>query len=405
MPKLKLFISHSSRLDDMDHEQADADRNWRLLHETCAELERRYRDAIEILVDWQGLTPGDDWNRELNLWLAECQAAIILFSKRALTLSDWVAKEAAILGWRRVLDPGFELIPVTIEGESSPEDLAGGFWGSLDLNRIQSIHAASRAVDIVDELATRLGDPQQLVERCASTPLQRLQAGVAQLLAEAAIEASLEEATLALGGAAVDARVSNRTRFAEALARRLFRTSLDAPGACFEACRTAFDYLAPRLLLERAWELVSQVRALWVHPAAAAYLPAALEDRSSLALCGRLIAHADDLLGADAYTLERYLQRAWPGAQPRCVPVTEVRSASDVKAEIRRRVLGGGLPPFLTEAELDEQVNREPTATAWPRSPRSWRPFASVPKRSGSGRPELLSSSMPCAPARDSRFR
>ncbi len=362
MPALRLFVSHSSRLDDVPRRYTDDDANWCLLRATCDGLQARYGDAIRILVDRDGLIPGDDWNLELNLWLAECQAAVILVSRRALERSDWVAKEAAILGWRRALDPNFKLILVTIEGESSPDDLAQGFFGALDLGRLHCVHAGRDAAVIVDGIARGLGDPDTLAADCARTPLDLLQGGIARLLAQTATEDSLEAAAAALGCADLDPRLSNRERCAAALARRLLRTSLDGPGSCFQTCRCTFDHLAPRLTWERARELLEQVRPLWVHPAAAAYLPAALDDRRALTLSGQLLTQADDLLGTEAYTLERYLQRAWPGAHPRCVPVGAARTAAQVQAEIRRRVLGEGLPPMLTATQLDRQVNREPTA-------------------------------------------
>lgn len=80
----RLIVSHSSRLDDVPHRYTDDDANWCLLGEVCDRLKARYGDAIQILVDRDGLISGDDWNRELNLWLAECQEAILLVSKRAL---------------------------------------------------------------------------------------------------------------------------------------------------------------------------------------------------------------------------------------------------------------------------------------------------------------------------------
>jgi len=238
MTALKLFVSHSSRLDDQEHDYADDQANWRLLREVCDALEARCQDSIQLLVDWSGLTAGDDWNRELNLWLAECHAAVVLVSKRALKRSDWVAKEASILGWRRALDPSFLLIPVLIAGESTKRDLATGFFGSLDMDRIQCVDVPRSAQAIVEGIAKRLGAPADLAARRAQTPLELLQGGIAHLLAQTATEASLETAAVALGCTAVDPRVSNRERFAEALAKQLFQTSLDAPDACFRPVAT-----------------------------------------------------------------------------------------------------------------------------------------------------------------------
>ncbi len=143
MSALKLFISHSSRLDDVEAQSTPAlDRNWRLLDDTCKAIRKKYGDRVAVLVDKDGLIPGEDWNHQLNLWLAECRVAvIILFSKRAIEKSDWVGKEAAILSWQAevLADKDFTLIPVMLDGESTPEDLAKDFLqGSRD--RHPSVH-------------------------------------------------------------------------------------------------------------------------------------------------------------------------------------------------------------------------------------------------------------------------
>ncbi|MBK1649582.1 toll/interleukin-1 receptor domain-containing protein [Rhabdochromatium marinum] len=364
MAPLKLFISHSSRLDDVPHKYTDDDANWRLLRKTCDGLKERYGDAIHILVDRDGLIPGDDWNRELNLWLAECQAAIILVSKRALEKSDWVAKEAAILGWRKVLNPNFILIPVTIEGESCQADLAVGFWGSLEMSRIQCVSARHDAQTIVEGVVDSLGNPADLSHSCACTPLDLLRDAVAKLLVDAATATALETALDDFGPLtthAVGPGLPSLNRYAHRLAERLLQTSGDDVRSCFNAFRHILDRV-PLLSGSQQRLLLKQLRALWVHPGAAGFLPAAGEDKRPLALCGQMVTLADDLLKAEAYTLERYLERAWPGSHPRCVPITELQSAEQVRAEIRRRVLGPGVPSSLPDALLDVQVNQEPTA-------------------------------------------
>jgi len=363
MPALRLFVSHSSRLDDVPHRYTDDDANWRLLRETCDGLKARYGGAIRILVDRDGLVPGDDWNKELNLWLAECQAAIILVSKRALEESDWVAKEAAILGWRKVLDPRFVLIPVTIEGESCQADLATGFWGSLEMGRIQGVHALRDAHAIVEGVATRLGEPNELIQRCGFTPLDLLRDAIAKLLADSATAAALETALDDFGQVppVIGAGLPAVNRYAHRLAERLLQTAGDDVRSCFNAFRHILDRV-PLLSGGQQRLLLKQLRALWVHPGAAGFLPSAAEYRHSLTLCGQMVTLSDDLLQAEAYTLERYLERAWPGSHPRCVPIAELQSAEQVRAEIRRRVLGAGVPSWLPDAQLDAQVNQEPTA-------------------------------------------
>ena len=119
MGALKLFISHSSRLDDesVDSNDPEKNPNLKLLLEVIEDIKKEYGESIEILVDKDehGLPAGIDWEKRLNEWLAECHAAIILFSKRAIENSNWVKKEATILSWRRELEKDFILIPVCTE--------------------------------------------------------------------------------------------------------------------------------------------------------------------------------------------------------------------------------------------------------------------------------------------------
>lgn len=152
MAKLKLFISHSSRLDDLDDDGRPSRRNWVLLEKTCEALRDYYGDRIEILVDQEGLMPSCDWEQYLNEWLAECHVAIILFSKRAAHLSNWVKKEATILGWRRQTDPNFKLIPVFIDHEVKPEDLENGYFGTLKILAAQCVKNAKCEQDMLSAL-------------------------------------------------------------------------------------------------------------------------------------------------------------------------------------------------------------------------------------------------------------
>lgn len=363
MPALKLFVSHSSRLDDVPHKYTDDDANWRLLRRTCTGLKACYEDDVQVLVDRDGLVGGDDWNRELNLWLAECHAAVILFSSRALTLSDWVKKEAAILGWRAALDPDFTLIPVTLEGESTSEDLAKGYFGALDIGRIQCVHADPNADDVVAKVSRRLGKREEIAAQHAKTPLDLLQGGIKKILADNVTADSIAAALEAVGSEATSDRVSNRERYAELLARTLLQTSLDEADACFRTFQRSFGLLAPKLPKQRAYELLVASRSLWVHPGAAAYLATALKRKVALALTAQLTLQADPELGAEAYTLERYIERAWPQSPLLKLVMVPARYTPDeVRAQIRESMLGRMPPglPALLQGMRDDQIRRDP---------------------------------------------
>lgn len=361
MPSLKLFVSHSSRLDDVPHRYSSDDRNWKLLGETCRAIREKYGQRVEVLVDKDGLIPGDKWDHRLNLWLAECHVAIILFSKRAIEKSHWVAKEAAILSWRAELDTNFTLIPVMLDGETTPEDLARDFLGVLKIDANQCIRNAQTAAEILAGIVEKLGGPQDLAGDYPQTPLERLQGGIAKLLADGTTTASIEAALEAVGCSGAPDGRPDHERYTDLLARRLLTATPDQASTCFNTFQLALDPLSPRPLLERARELLRQVRPLWVQPAAAAYLPLALRHKHPLALAGLLVTLADQYLETQAYTLERYLERAWPGSSLyHYVTVAGHTEAESVKAEIRRRFLGPGLPPMIDGAMQDQMVNQDP---------------------------------------------
>ena len=50
MTALKLFVSHSSRLDDVEHQYTHNDHNWELLDDTCHAIHDYYGDRVEVLV-------------------------------------------------------------------------------------------------------------------------------------------------------------------------------------------------------------------------------------------------------------------------------------------------------------------------------------------------------------------
>jgi len=157
----KLFISHSSRLDESEGiNDPEKNKNLELLLDVIKDIKQEYGDAIEVLVDkdQHGFPVGHDWEKRLNEWLAECHAAVILFSKRALDNSNWVKKEATILSWRRELDIDFILIPVLLHNQTNPEDLAKDLFGTLRINKDQCIRDAETSQDVLEGLKIALGN-------------------------------------------------------------------------------------------------------------------------------------------------------------------------------------------------------------------------------------------------------
>lgn len=354
--KLKLFVSHSSRLDDIDHSHTSEDRNWQLLRNTCQAIREHYSDKVDVLVDKDGLIPGEDWNHQLNLWLAECHVAVILFSKRAIEKSDWVAKEAAILSWRRELDPKFILIPALLDGESTPEDLAKDFFGTLKIDTNQCIRGAQTAQDILDGLVHKLGGPEDLAARLQQTPLEQVTAGFAAVLDSGIPEVQLEAALSALGvELGTDFHADKKAYTAFRLARHLFLHDIDH----FDSFKRGIDPLIPGPLMEQVRALFRQIRSLWVDPCAAGIIPRALDHKRPLAMEGALLAYSDPILETRHYTFDRYIERAWAGSTQYCaIPVDTTMTIDQVQTEIRTG-FWGPLPPGFTAAMLDQTVNAD----------------------------------------------
>src|SRR5689334_2751713 len=94
-PARKVFVSHSSP-DDASKARLKA---------FCKALSDK---GYAILVDYEQIASADDWRKNIHEMLAECHAAVILFSRAAVE-SQWVIKEATVLEWRQSLDDDFRL--------------------------------------------------------------------------------------------------------------------------------------------------------------------------------------------------------------------------------------------------------------------------------------------------------
>jgi hypothetical protein len=186
MTTRKLFVSHSSKTAD----------HIALLKAVCAGIDLPGTGYRSLWDQSGAITPGSDWDRRLNEWMAECHAAVILFSKAALYDSHWVQKEAAVLSWRKEPEEGFTLIPVLLDG-LEPEELAKGLFGILRIDKGQCITDSTGPAEIVDEVLAGLKARHRPFP---NTPFECLENVLADILESEARSATLEDAWNALGG-------------------------------------------------------------------------------------------------------------------------------------------------------------------------------------------------------------
>jgi hypothetical protein len=265
-----------------------------LLQAVCTGLAEK---GFDILVDNGGqLYAGVDWELRINEWMAECHAAVILFSTAALRDSDWVKKEAAILSWRRELQKDFVLIPVLLEG-ITPEDLEQGLYRILRITKSQCIRNANTAQQIADKVA--LGLPPAMI--VPMTPFERLQRVLSKILKECADPEMLEYAWSNLDGdnkpeLCID---SNGQGFEAAFARFMLRNRHEAMRNLIKV----LDIVELGIKEDTAMELSRYLASLWVDAEAAGVISAAARSGGILGLNGNQIAK---------YTAHRYKERAWP---------------------------------------------------------------------------------------------
>jgi hypothetical protein len=135
--------------------------------------------GFEVRLDFQTIQAGADWNAEIDHWMSECGAAVLLLSPDALA-SDWVFTEARILQWRRQFDPQLLLVPVVIAGVTKSGFLDSKRHKLLKRDTLQILEEAN-AAGSAPRVLQALGPPvpaapselQQLVDTIAA-PLSRM---------------------------------------------------------------------------------------------------------------------------------------------------------------------------------------------------------------------------------------
>jgi TIR domain len=213
---MRVFISHGTD-KSIDAELAFLD----ALHaELCAPGDGR--PGPEVLLDRTRLEAGDDWTGVLHDWLAECHAAVLLLSPRALS-RPWVLKEATVLAFRWNIDPSFTLIPVMLPGVDSKMLAEHPSLSALSLPDIQSVgpNADPAALAIMLRKKLLAIDPNAL------TPLDRLER-VIETYIRLADEDTIETACDSLIGERVLWRpdLERRRQCARVFARAIVRGRL-----------------------------------------------------------------------------------------------------------------------------------------------------------------------------------
>lgn len=333
----KLFVSHSS------HSDASKTR----LRSVCQRLENA---GFSVLVDYEEIKSGDVWRDRIHISLAECHAALILFDKEALN-SPWVLKEATILSWRRALEKdSFRLLPVRL-GSVTKDDLETRQFAPLLLNEVQHVVNAD-ADSIVAAVLNSVNagsDSRSLMELLVDDIAKQL-----ELL-------NIADSTLENVARQQDPNIrftqgeSRRTKFAELLARRLFRTG-PLCLSCAVDLLNALGSAATRSVVEKIAYLIAP---LWVEPDAAALIErgcARAGDFQDLAF------YSAKLRTFTQFAAEDYVRRAYlRSAVYTLLRVEEVSAGDDmnhvierIRDYVRER---SETRKYDEDAEIDEYIN------------------------------------------------
>jgi TIR domain len=172
-----VFLSHSAR-DDQD-----------ALDVLDALVKGLPKRGWDVYVDEERLKPGTLWRHQLHTALGACDAAVILFSRKAYD-SEWVLKESTIFRWRFSLDPNFMIVPVLFPKVKRPE-LSAGDYRPLLLGELGVVELPQ--ADVVAAVDAALGP-----KRSHSGPIERLQQSIAEKFANVSTK-TLNEAAAKLG--------------------------------------------------------------------------------------------------------------------------------------------------------------------------------------------------------------
>lgn len=284
---MKLFISHSSKTEE----------NLHLLKKVCDALAEAH---FNVLVDQGGKIPtGEEWYRYLAEWMAECDAAVILFSRAAFEQSQWVRNEAAILSWRKRIQPSFKLVGVLLDDVTPEEFDDDCFYKIIRISDFQFVRDFdSNDLDQnISKIVEELGDPQS---EAIPSPFQNLSEMASDILSTLS-EDLLTRTWNKLNGIDKPKWLPGMD-YSDALVRMLLRD----PKKSLENILKLLENVIHVLGAEKSRMLTEILKGLWVNPEAASELCWHRENKQAIAInCSEFV----------DFTGPCYVRRSWPHPQ------------------------------------------------------------------------------------------
>lgn len=287
--KTLIFVSHSS-----------ADNT--LTAEVCKQLKALLGGDknCEVLVDTEKLEEAHPWPIQLHEMMADCHAAVVLLSEKALK-SDWVRKEMTILTWRNSLQPDFKLFIAQFPGITD-EQLKHAGYEPLQHRQIQGINSADPGVIAARVHARLQADAVAPVQ----TLFDRLAEHLGALLRQADAQ-SLDELARKLGAERPRWRPETvpKTALVEKICRQILRGELGQ----FSDLTELFNNLKTRLPPHNLKQILKLLAPHWVDAQSAGHLGNLVAKAG-----GKLYCRAAAINGnhAKLYTGRMYLYRAFP---------------------------------------------------------------------------------------------
>jgi hypothetical protein len=236
--------------------------------------------------------------------MAECDAAVILFTPDALR-SDWVRKEAAILCWRKRLQPDFKLLGLLFD-HVEPKDIdKDSLYRVLRVTDLQLERDCADVGQAVDLVGDHVGRP----DIANATPFDNLTDAISSILTATGItERNLQRAYRRLPGDAKPPGPPDFS-FADAFARYLLRD----PAKALDHLHELLKQLVVVLDRSESEQLRRLVMGLWVDAESATCLANAWHSRKVLAVNGRY---------TPRFSAQASCEKAWPAPTPnRFVPI------------------------------------------------------------------------------------